>query len=102
MTGAPEPLILVAEVAAALAEAGALRCIPDVALTEHADHDTLTITLVLPLAVDDDGLHALARATDLFHRLRRLHDLGLLRSLAARYDIPAEQLEALLPKETLE
>lgn len=92
---APTPLVLLAEVASTLAEYGRLLVIPSVEHKETTIAGSVTVTLHISAV---DGL-AIGQLSDLYHAIQRIHDLGLIRALAATYDIDPEKLEALLPKE---
>lgn len=82
-------IMLLKEVVDALAPYGDLPCTPS--LATDRDGKALTLTLTVPWR---DG-----QAAELFFHLRYAVDVAQMRGFATRYDIPAEQLEAFLPKQ---
>lgn len=92
MTARHYPMLL-AEIAALLSGHGRLRS----AVELHDEGDEYVINVRVPKRpVDGDELRRLAQTTNLKHALDVMIDIATMRSLADRYDIPAEQMEKFL------
>lgn len=86
---------LLREVEDALTLYGDLRCTPQVEVNIDCGDVVLTITLSQSAQLNQaESL----RVYELYGELRYVTDVAQMRALASRYDISAEQLEALLPK----
>ena len=83
-------LVLLTEVAEALAEHGRLRCVP--AVERHAGEIVITLTLKR----DDGDAPEAFQILELAERMQYLRDVCQLRHLAQKYAIPPEALERAL------
>lgn len=84
-----------AEVGATLAGFGRLLC----RVEADIDEDGYVRLIVRVKPEDQATTDGAIQAVGLYHEIERLADISQLRMLADKYDIPAEKLEALLPKE---